>query len=222
MPAKPRAAPAHLASAQPSALAPSPAHRARRRATPPTASGRSRRVATMRRRRPPRGSHALRPRPRTRLQLPQPVHSLTPARAAFPLLQSREPLALPLTAPTHPPAQFAVAPPPRPEITRPQLRLALLQVALALAPPSKLRLSLPEPRHRRPWRRRARPPWKSPLLSSPAPSSCPIAFATFSRIPCARQLALSWPEMAAGLVAEPRRRASQPACARAHAPAYTC
>ena len=40
---------------------------------------------------------------------------------------------------THPPAQFAAAPPPRPAITRPQLRFALLQVVLAFAPPSELR-----------------------------------------------------------------------------------
>ena len=44
----------------------------------------------------------------------------------------------------------------------------------------------PQPRHQRPWRRRARPPWKSPFLSSPAPPSCPTAFAIFSRILCAR------------------------------------
>ena len=80
----PRAAPAQRAGSFSRAPRPSP-----RRA--PTASGRSRRVATMCRRRPPRGSHDLRPHPRARLQLPQPVHSLTPARAAFPLLQSREP-----------------------------------------------------------------------------------------------------------------------------------
>ena len=80
----PRLGPAQRAGSFSRAPRPSP-----RRA--PTASGRSRRVATMRRRRPPRGSHALRPRPRSRLQLPQPVHSLTPARPALPLLQSREP-----------------------------------------------------------------------------------------------------------------------------------
>ena len=95
----PRAAPAHLASAQPSALAPSPARRARRRATPPTASGRSRRVATMRRRRPPRGSHGLTLHPRARLHLPKPVRSLAHSRAASPLRQSRAPAALPLAAP---------------------------------------------------------------------------------------------------------------------------
>jgi len=58
---------------------------------------------------PPRGGHApstpprvaagLRPRPRARLHLLEPVRSLTPSRAAFPLRQSREPQALPLAAP---------------------------------------------------------------------------------------------------------------------------
>ena len=48
----------------------------------------------MRRHRPPRGSHDLRPHPCARLQLLVPVRSLTPARAAFFLLQSREPQAL--------------------------------------------------------------------------------------------------------------------------------
>jgi len=80
----PRLGPAQRAGFLSRAPRPSPRHA-------PTASGFSRHVATMRRRRPPRGSHDLRPRPRARLQLPQPVHSLTPARAAFPLLQSREP-----------------------------------------------------------------------------------------------------------------------------------
>ena len=51
-----RASP-RLASAQPSALAPSPARRARRRATPPTASGLARRVA-------PPVDGGLTPRPR--------------------------------------------------------------------------------------------------------------------------------------------------------------
>ena len=37
------------------------------------------------------------------------------------------------------------------------------------------------------------------------PPSYPPAFASFSRIACARYLALSRPKMAAGLVAEPRR-----------------
>ena len=60
----------------------------------PTAAETFRRVATMCRRRPPRGSHGLSPRPRACLHLPQPVRSLTPSHAAFFLLQSREPQAL--------------------------------------------------------------------------------------------------------------------------------
>ena len=40
---------------------------------------------------PPRVSASLRPRPRARLLLLEPVRSLTPARAAFPLLQSKKP-----------------------------------------------------------------------------------------------------------------------------------
>ena len=60
----PRAALAHLASAQPSALAPSPARRTRRRATPPTASGLAPRVAP-----PVGGGLALRPRAAAALAL---------------------------------------------------------------------------------------------------------------------------------------------------------
>jgi len=57
----------------------------------PTAAETFRRVATMCRRRPPRGSRGLSPRPRARLLLLEPVRSLTPARTAFPLLQSKKP-----------------------------------------------------------------------------------------------------------------------------------
>ena len=57
----------------------------------PTAAETFRRVATMCRRRPPCGSRGLSPRPRARLLLLEPVRSLTPARAAFPLLQSKKP-----------------------------------------------------------------------------------------------------------------------------------
>ena len=174
----PRAAPAHLASAQPSALAPSPARRACRRATPrprqdvlaawrPCVGVARRAVATTYAR-----AHA--PAFNCRSQC---TRSLPPA---LPSLSSRaeSPSSAP-PAPTHPPAKFAADPPPRPEIARPQLRLALLQVALALAPASELRLSLPELRHRRPWRRRARPPWKSTSFSSPVPPSYPTALAFF-------------------------------------------
>ena len=63
-PAPCRASPACLR-----ALAPSPARRAVRRATLPTASGDARRVAALCWRRTPRGSHGLRPLPRARLHL---------------------------------------------------------------------------------------------------------------------------------------------------------
>ena len=64
-----------------------------------TAAEKFRRVATSRRRRPPRGSRGLTSRPRARLHLLVPVRSLTPARAAFLLLQSREPRAPPSPRP---------------------------------------------------------------------------------------------------------------------------
>ncbi|XP_066320261.1 uncharacterized protein [Miscanthus floridulus] len=157
---------------------------------------------------PPRGDHVP-ASPAARQPRPDPAPTRPPTPAGARALAHSRPRCLPsppeprapssaLAAPTHPPAKFVAASSPRPAITRPQLRLALLQVALVLAPPSELRLSLPEARHRRPWRRRARPPWKSSSFSSTAPPSYPTALAVFSRIPCARQLALPWPEMAAG------------------------
>ena len=89
-PACPRAVPTHLASAQPSARwlfsrAPRPSLR-----HAATASGSSRRVATTCRRRPPRGSRGLTPRPRAHAPAftcwcPR-ARSLPPA---FPLLPSR-------------------------------------------------------------------------------------------------------------------------------------
>ena len=103
-----------------------------------------------------------------------------------------------LAAPAAPPASSSRTTAPFPDSSRPQLRLALLQAALELAPPSEHRSSLPASRHRRPWRRRARPPWKPSSFSSPASPSYPTALAFSSHIPCARQLALPWPEMAAG------------------------
>ena len=53
--------------------------------------------------------------------------------------QAPRALALPLAAPPHPPAKSAAAPPPQPVITRPQLRLALLQVVLVFALTAELR-----------------------------------------------------------------------------------
>jgi len=86
--------PARLASPRPSPALRWPAS-ARLLAVAP------RRAPDHGRARPPRGGHALsasprvaaglRTRPRARLHLLVPVRSLTPARAAFPLLQSREP-----------------------------------------------------------------------------------------------------------------------------------
>ncbi|XP_066392253.1 uncharacterized protein [Miscanthus floridulus] len=167
---------------------------------------------------PPHGDHvpaslaARQPRPD-----PTPTHPPTPAGACA-LAHSR-PRCLPsppeprapsfaLAAPAAPPALSSRTTAPFPDSSRPQFRLALLQVALELAPPSEHRLSFPAPSHRRPWRRRARPPWKSSSFSSPASPSYPTALAFSSHIPCARQLSLPWPEMAAGLVAEQRRHAS--------------
>ena len=79
---------------------------------------------------------------------PAPTRPPTPAKASalagsFPRCLSSPPElsapTLPLAAPTHPPANSAVAPPPRPASTRPQLRLALLQVVLAFAPTAEPR-----------------------------------------------------------------------------------
>ena len=90
--AQPRAAPARPASARRAVPCCSPRHAM-------TAAESVRRVATACRRQPPRGSRGLTSRTRARLQPPQPVRSLTPARAAFLLLQSREPQALPSPRP---------------------------------------------------------------------------------------------------------------------------
>ena len=98
-PVKPRAAPARLAPALPSALAclraRSPAGAPRR---VPTASGRARRVAALRWQRPPRGSHGLAPPPRARLLLPRSAAS--------------SPLLLPLSQPQSNTSSF------RPRATR--------------------------------------------------------------------------------------------------------
>ena len=55
-----------------------------------TAAENFHRVATTCRRRPPRGSRGLAPRPRARLHLLVPARSLTPARVSSPPLQSQE------------------------------------------------------------------------------------------------------------------------------------
>ena len=122
------------------------------------------------------------------------------SRAASPELRPRRARA--------PPASNSRTTAPFSNSSRPQLRLAFLEVALELAPPSEHRSGLPASRLRRPWRRRARPPWDSPFLPFSTLLSCLLAFANASRTSYARLLALPWPEMAAGLVAEPRRRAS--------------
>ena len=166
-------APAHLASAQPRAAPARPA--SARRAVPccsprhaMTAAESVRRVATACRRQPPRGSRGLTSRTRARLQPPQPVRSLTPARAAFLLLQSREPQALPS---------------PRPRTRRSDSPPVLLHGQQSRTSSSASlsgtwcswlcrRLSrgsaFSKLRRRRPWRRRARSPWKSSSFSSPA------------------------------------------------------
>ncbi|XP_066384814.1 actin-binding protein wsp1-like [Miscanthus floridulus] len=157
---------------------------------------------------PPRGDHvpaspaARQPRPDTaptRLPSPAGARALAHSRSRF-LSSPPEPRAraLPLAAPAAPPASNSRTTTPFLDSSRPQLRLALLQAALELAPPSEHRSSPPASRHRRPWRRRARPPWKPSSFSSPASPSYPTVLAFSSHIPCAHRFALPWPEMAAG------------------------
>ena len=97
----------------------------------------------------PRGDHAP-ASPVARQPQPEPAPTRPPSSAeagalarslprCFSHPQAPRALALPLAAPPHPPAKSAVAPPPQPVITRPQLRLALLQVVLAFAPTAELR-----------------------------------------------------------------------------------
>ena len=174
-----------------------------------TAAEKFRRMATTRRRRPPRGSRGLTPRPRARLHLLVPARSLTPTRISSPEPRAR---ALSLAAPAAPPASSSRTTAPFPDCSRPQLRLAFPRLTLALAPPSEPRVSFPAPRLRRPWRHRARPPWDSPFLPFSTLLSCLLAFANASRTSCARLLALPWPETAAGRW--PSRTAA-PACAPA-------
>ena len=170
---------------QPTSPWPSPARWLLLPRAAPVAAPRPDRVRTL----SPRGDHAL-ASPAARQPRPAPAPTRPPSTATASALAHSRPRCLPsppepkaqappLAAPTHPLAKFVADPPPQQEITRPQLRLALLQVALALAPPSELRLSLPELRHRRPWRRRAWPPWKSTSFSSPAPPSYPTALTVF-------------------------------------------
>ncbi|XP_066361152.1 predicted GPI-anchored protein 58 [Miscanthus floridulus] len=167
---------------------------------------------------PPRGDHVP-ASPAARQPQPNPAPTRPPTPAGARALAHSRPRCLPsplelrapssaLATPAAPLASSSRTTAPFPDSSCPQLHLALLQVALELAPPSEHRLSFPAPRHRWPWRRHARPPWKSSSFSSPASPSYPTALAFSSHISCARQLSLPWPEMAAGLVAEPRRRAS--------------
>jgi len=175
-------------SAQPS-TAPRPAClRAPARAAPrvPTAAELARRVAALRWQRTPRGSHDLRPRPRARLHLLVPVSSLTSPPALPSLFAKAESPKLCLS-PRRAPAggirrgfptsagNPAPAAPPRPPSSCARICAAF-----------RAQVEPPQSRHRRPWRRRARPPWKSPSSSSPAPPSYPTALTIFSRIACAR------------------------------------
>ena len=172
---------------------------------------------------PPRGDPApaspaaRQPRPDiapTRPPSPAGARALAHSRPRFlsfpPEPRARAP---PLAAPTAPLASRSRTTAPFPDSSRPQLRLTFLQLTLALAPPSEPRVSFPAPRHRRPWRRRARPPWDSPFLPFSTLLSCLLAFANASRTSCARLLALPWPEMAAGrwpsCVAAPARAPRQ-------------
>ena len=129
----------------------SPAQRRAAPCLPPRACPLTRRAACPDRGRAcsPRGDHAS-ASPAARQPWPDPAAMRPPSPAeasalagSFPrcLSSPPEPSAptLPLAAPTHPPAKSAAAPPLWPAITRPQLRLALLQVVLAFAPPVELR-----------------------------------------------------------------------------------
>ena len=172
-----------------------------------TASGSSRRVATTCRRRPPRGSRGLTPRPRARLHLLVPTRSLTLARVSSSPLQSREPPALPSPRPQ---LRRRFPPPPAPHSPIPS---ASNSASLSDTWCSRLcrRLSqgsaCSKLRRRRPWRHLARPPWNVPFLPFSAMLSCLLAFAIASRTSCARSLALARPIMAAGRAAPSRPRA---------------
>ena len=163
-----------------------------------TAAENFRHVATTCRRRPPRGSRGLTPRPRARLHLLVPVRSLTRAHAAFPLLPSREPQAPPSPRPQLR-RRRAPAPPRHSPIPR-----ASNSASLSDTWCSRLchRLShgsaCSKLRRRRPWRHLARPPWNVPFLPFSAMLSCLPAFSIASRTSCARSLALARPIMAAG------------------------
>ena len=143
-----------------------------------TAVEKLRRVATTCRRRPPRGSRGLTLRPRTRLQLPVPARSLTLARISSSPLQSRALELRPRRArssagvelPHHRAISRLLVPaaPPRPPSSRAR---ACAAFRAQVEPPP------PASRHRRPWRRRARPPWKPSSFSSPASPSYPTALA---------------------------------------------
>ena len=124
----------------------------------PTAAETFRRVATMCRRRPPRGSRGLSPRPRARLLLLEPVRSLTLARVSSSPLQSREPPALPSPRPQ---LRRRFPPPPAPHSPIPS---ASNSASLSDTWCSRLcrRLSqgsaCSKLRRRQPWRHLARPP----------------------------------------------------------------
>jgi len=171
-----------------------------------TTPGRDRRVAAMRRRRSPCGSHGLRPHPRARLHLPKPLRS--PLHSpALPRCSARTRSALsPASATAAPPVEFTVGAPPRPAIKRTQLRLTLRHLVLAVVTPLSQGRAFFALRRRQPWRRRARPPWNASFFPSSTLPSCLLAFATSLRTPCARPLALTRPAMAAGPLVEPRHR----------------
>ena len=163
-----------------------------------TAAEKLRRVATTCRRRPPRGSRGLTPRPRARLHLLVPARSLTLARVSSSPLQSREPPALPSPRPQ---LRRRFPPPPAPHSPIPS---ASNSASLSDTWCSRLcrRLSqgsaCSKLRRRWPWRHLARPPWNVPFLPFSAMLSCLPAFSIASRTSCARSLALARPIMAAG------------------------
>ena len=138
------------------------------RAHAPTAAEDSRRVVTMCRRRPPRGSRGLTSRTRARLQPPQPVRSLTPARTAFPLLQSKKP---------------KLRPSPRQQLRRrrapaPPRHSPIPRARNSASPSFKSRSRL------RRLRAQVEPPRASPptAMAPPCSAAMEVAFLLFSRL----------------------------------------
>ncbi|XP_066379903.1 uncharacterized protein [Miscanthus floridulus] len=201
---RPSEAPARLA------LPPRPGPAQRRAGLPPRACSLTRRAARPDRGRacPPRGRPAL-ASPAARQPWPGTAPTHLPSPAGARALAPSCPHFLPFSSTAAsselrhhraraPPASNSRTTAPFSNSLCPELRLAFLEVALELTPPSEHRSGLPASRRRRPWRRCARPPWNPSSFSPPASPSYPTELAFSSHISCARSLALPWPETAAG------------------------